>query len=190
MRKNTSMGSVLALLCTSLMIVAAINARVCAAKDFKVGDADGWREPTAENEAAMYSLWASRNRFQVGDSLRFEYSNDSVLVVDKWAYYHCNTSKPIAAYSNGNSLIKLDKPGPIYFVSGTANHCKNGQRLLVDVMEPRPISQSPPSTAPPTEPYFSASPAPSPLSNSGAIVSETMVPVSMALIAALGALVL
>ncbi|BBG98933.1 hypothetical protein Prudu_008460 [Prunus dulcis] len=72
----------------------------------------------------------------------FTYKNDSVLEVDKWDYYHCNTSNPI--------------------IAGAPDHCKNGQRIFIEVMDPRPISQSPPPGAVPPEPYLSDSPAPSP----------------------------
>ncbi|BBG98938.1 early nodulin-like protein 7 [Prunus dulcis] len=85
--------------------------------------------------------------------------NDSVLEVDKWDYYHCNTSNPIIAFDNGKSIMKLDRPGPFYFISGAHDHCKNGQRIFIDVMDPRLVSQSPPPGAVPPEPYLSDSPS-------------------------------
>ncbi|KAK9281450.1 hypothetical protein L1049_004352 [Liquidambar formosana] len=187
--KNTNMASPLfGLFCASFIILVAVNAPVGDAEEIKVGDDEGWRVPGANN-SAMYSQWAARNRFVVGDSLSFEYQNDSVLVVDKWGYYHCNTSKPISAYNNGNSVIKLDRPGLFYFISGTPDHCKDGQRLILEVMTLRPISQSPPSIASPPDPYVAVPPSPSPLSSSGVVTSMTLISVLMALLATLVTLV-
>ncbi|PIN09138.1 hypothetical protein CDL12_18290 [Handroanthus impetiginosus] len=106
----------------------------------------------------MYSQWASKQRFHIGDSLRFEYKNDSVLMVDKWGYYHCDLSHPISVFKDGNTVVNLERPGPVYFVSGDTDHCKNGQRLMVEVITPH---RSPP------QPYMDASPAPAPFSSAG-----------------------
>ncbi|KAL3840866.1 hypothetical protein ACJIZ3_025457 [Penstemon smallii] len=122
--------------------------------EFKVG----WRQP-APNETEMYSQWATTKTFHVGDSLRFEYKNDSVMVVDKWGYYHCNSSHPVSVFKDGrNTLIKLERPGPLYFVSGDPEHCKNGQRLMVEVITLHPRSP------------MDASPAPSPFSNAPSLL--------------------
>ncbi|KAL2524763.1 early nodulin-like protein 7 [Abeliophyllum distichum] len=116
----------------NLTLAVTNFAPVTAAEKLEVGGAAGWRLPGA-NETEMYSQWAATRRFLIGDSLRFEYKNDSVAVVDKWGYYHCNASHPISVYNTGNTIINLERPGPMYFVSGDHDHCKNGQRLLVEV---------------------------------------------------------
>ncbi|XP_059644571.1 early nodulin-like protein 7 [Cornus florida] len=183
------MVSLLGLLCLFMIILASMNAPVGASEEFKVGDVDGWRQPAA-NESSMYTQWAAKNRFHVGDSLRFEYKNDSVLVVDKWGYYHCNTSNPISAFNDGNnSIVNLHNPGPMYFISGDPDHCKNGQRLLVDVMTLHPISHTPPSIASPPQPFPATSPSPSPLSSAGVSVSVPPISVLLALVAHIVALV-
>ncbi|XP_010064864.2 early nodulin-like protein 1 [Eucalyptus grandis] len=167
----------------ALVLVGGVSmeAKVEAAREFRVGGAEGWHDP-AELNSSLYSDWATRNRFRVGDSLNFEYKNDSVLVVDKWSYYHCNTSNPIAAFNNGNSTFTLDQPGFFYFISGTTNHCKNGQRLIVDVMSPHRIPRStPPSIAnPPQAGVGGLSPYASPLSSasSGAAMGTSSVAVA------------
>ena len=53
-----------------LIIFLATTNNTCveAARQFKVGDHFGWRVPDP-NDAAFYTQWAERNRFQVGDSL-------------------------------------------------------------------------------------------------------------------------
>ncbi|XP_062023945.1 early nodulin-like protein 7 [Rosa rugosa] len=158
------MGSVL----TVFLALVVVNS---SATEFQVGDEFGWQQP-GSNNSAVYSNWASNNRFHVGDSLFFKYKNDSVLEVDKWGYYHCNTSHPIIAFDNGKSIMKLDRSGPFYFISGVPDHCKNGQLLLVEVMEPHPISQSPQSIADSPEPHLAAdSPASSP--SLGVVISIT-----------------
>lgn len=74
----------------------------------------------------------------------FEYQNDSVLSVEKFDYMNCDASNPITAFDNGKSTFNLDRPGNFYFISGTDDHCKNGQKILVDVMHPHSILKSPP----------------------------------------------
>ncbi|CAA0837279.1 early nodulin-like protein 7 [Striga hermonthica] len=118
------------------------------AEEFAVGGEDGWRQPAA-NEAEIYVRWAAALRFRVGDSLRFRYKNDTVVAVDKWGYYHCNSSHAAAVFKNGNTVIDLKQPGTVYFISADPNHCKNGQRVMVDVMDlnlaggTRPEDESP-----------------------------------------------
>ncbi|KAL7235890.1 hypothetical protein ACSBR1_019218 [Camellia fascicularis] len=131
------MASLFGLFSTFLFILltAAINTlSVGAFKEFRVGDSEGWRQPS-DNHTAFYDQWAATNRFLVGDSLCFEYKNDSILVVDKCGYFHCNMSNPISTFNNGNNIVvSLDKLGPMYFVSGDPDHCKNSQRLVIQVM--------------------------------------------------------
>ncbi|KAF7843385.1 Early nodulin-like protein 1 [Senna tora] len=122
---------------------------------FKVGDEFGWQKP-ALNQTSFYSQWAEI----------FEYRNDSVLTVEKWDYYHCDGSDPITAFDNGKSIINLDRPGFFFFISGSHDHCINGQRLIVDVMSPHPAA-SPPSIiiAPSPDDDQEASSSPSPSSS-------------------------
>lgn len=111
----------------------------------------------------------------------FEYKNDSVVVVEKWAYYHCNSSNPISVFNDGNTLITLEKSGPIFFISGDPDHCQDGQRLFIDVLQLHPAGgshNSPPVIPDPPQPD---SPGPSPLPNSGIkIFSNSVFSVSMA----------
>ncbi|CAJ2661186.1 unnamed protein product [Trifolium pratense] len=118
---------------------------VQSARQFHVGDHLGWRQPD-QNNTAFYTQWAERNRFQIGDSLVFEYEKDSVLSVEKFDYFNCDTSEPITTFTNGKSTFNLDRSGPFYFISGTDDHCNHGQKLLVEVMAPHSIPASPPTT--------------------------------------------
>ncbi|GAV77557.1 Cu_bind_like domain-containing protein, partial [Cephalotus follicularis] len=171
-----NMASLLGVFFTCFVFIATTNGLVDAVKEFKVGDELGWHQPSPNN-TMMYTQWAAMIRFHVGDSLTFEYQNDSVLVVDKFDYYHCNTSEPITAFNDGKTVIKLDRPGSFYFISGVPDHCKNGQRLFIDVMGLHPDPQSPPWAAFP--PFIAPAPAPS----SALLVSVTFSSMVMPLIA-------
>ncbi|GFQ00231.1 early nodulin-like protein 1 [Phtheirospermum japonicum] len=134
-------------LCFATLFLLIITS---SAEEFKVGGDEGWRQPAA-NETEMYVRWAATAKFHVGDSLRFEYKKDTVVVVDKWGYYHCNSSHAVTVFKNGNTVINMERPGPVFFISANPDHCRSGQRLTVEVMSPHQISQD-------------ASPAPSPFS--------------------------
>ncbi|EYU21493.1 hypothetical protein ABFS82_09G107300 [Erythranthe guttata] len=128
-----------------ILAITSSSPAATAAEGFKVGGDEGWRQPAA-NDTEMYTRWASTMRFHVGDSLRFVYKNDSVVVVDKWGYYHCNSTHPISVFDDGNTVFNLGRPGPAYFVSSDPVRCKNGQRLNVEVislMHDDPISRTP-----------------------------------------------
>ncbi|KAL0908557.1 hypothetical protein M5K25_023058 [Dendrobium thyrsiflorum] len=60
--------------------------------------------------------------------------NDSVIRVEKRGYYHCNESGNGAVFKDGRTVFLFDKPDLFYFVSSNFEHCKKGQRLMVDVM--------------------------------------------------------
>ncbi|XP_057473539.1 early nodulin-like protein 7 [Actinidia eriantha] len=175
-----NMSPLFSLLLTFFLIrMASMNAQVEASKEFKVGDDDGWRQP-GENETGLYNQWAAKNRFHVGDSLRFQYTNDSVLVVEKFGYFHCNMTHPISTFHNSNTVIGLDKTGPTYFISGDPDHCKNGQRLVIEVMGPHSTPHFHPFIAAPPVSYMAVSP--SPLASSGESAPVTMVSGLLALV--------
>ncbi|KAL1340605.1 hypothetical protein AAHE18_09G027600 [Arachis hypogaea] len=146
-------GVVCSCMIMMMIIFLGASSAVEGARDFKVGDHLGWHEP-GPNNISYYIQWAQRNRFQIGDSLVFEYQNDSVLVVEKWKYFHCDTNNPITFYDDGNST----------FISGTENHCHNGQKLIVEVISPQHMAILRPAASPaPAEDASSSSElAPSP----------------------------
>ncbi|KAJ4958077.1 hypothetical protein NE237_025188 [Protea cynaroides] len=176
------MASLLGFFCTILVAgVLSMNPQVAdASNEFKVGENGVWQEPNA-NDTQIYNQWAAHNRFRVGDSLYFEYKEDSVLVVDKWGYFHCNSSKPISTFNDGKTLIKLDRPELFYFISGAQKHCKNGQRMIINVLALHPTPETPPAIAVPPQAYMMESPSPSPNSNSGVSVTVTLIPIVLAL---------
>ncbi|GKV53981.1 hypothetical protein SLEP1_g60491, partial [Rubroshorea leprosula] len=100
--------------------------------DFYVGGKQGWVLHPSED----YNQWAGRNRFLINDNIIFKYKkgSDLVLLVNKDDYDSCKTKNPIQKMDNGNSVFKLDRSGPFYFISGKEDQCKQGQKLIVVVL--------------------------------------------------------
>nr|GMD86414.1 early nodulin-like protein 1 [Ipomoea batatas] len=94
---------------------------------FNVGGNDGWVLQPCDG----LNNWAGENRFQVNDTILFKYKKgeDSVLVVHKRDYYHCNKTSPIHNLTDGHSRLKLTRPGEFYFISGQADNCDKGQKM-------------------------------------------------------------
>ncbi|TQD80757.1 hypothetical protein C1H46_033674 [Malus baccata] len=90
----------------------------------------------------MYNEWASKNRFKVDDTLSFNYTKDSVVVVTKDEYEKCHSAHPIFFSNNGATTFTLDRPGLFYFISGVAGHCERGQKMIIKVLEPASPPQS------------------------------------------------
>ncbi|KAK9057039.1 hypothetical protein SSX86_024405 [Deinandra increscens subsp. villosa] len=128
------------------------------AYEFMVGGSGDW-----SLALTSYNQWAEKNRFQIGDTVLFEYEagKDSVVQVSKDDYDNCNAASPIAKYSDGSSVIKLDQSGPHYFISGLVENCKNNEKIVIVVMADR-SHQSPPSAPPSPAPAGEESPSPPP----------------------------
>ncbi|KAL2337013.1 hypothetical protein Fmac_011459 [Flemingia macrophylla] len=112
------------------------------------GKIDSWKIPSSQSDSL--NQWAERSRFRVDDYLvwKYESGKDSVLEVTREAYANCNISNPIKEYSDGKTKVKLDHPGPFYFISGAKGHCEKGQKVIVVVMSPRHTISPAPSPAP------------------------------------------
>ncbi|XP_062217631.1 early nodulin-like protein 17 [Phragmites australis] len=130
-------------------------------KRYRVGGPDGWRVPPPEDKEMYYVNWASPITFYVEDSIEFVYRNDTVMKVDKVGYYHCNETGAGAASRDGSMLFLLDAPGYAYFASADLDHCKMGERLMINVLA---VDQPPapsPSWSPPSPLQQAPAPAPS-----------------------------
>ncbi|PSS30179.1 Early nodulin-like protein [Actinidia chinensis var. chinensis] len=101
--------------------------------EFQVGDTNGWVVPPS-NDSKIYNDWASENRFQVGDTIHFKYKKDSVMEVTESDYKKCNSTHPNFFSNTGDTLFKLDRSGPFYFISGASGHCSRGQKMILKVM--------------------------------------------------------
>ncbi|KAK2420359.1 hypothetical protein P8452_50560 [Trifolium repens] len=106
---------------------------VASSQEFQVGGLKGWVVPPS-NDTDMYNVWASNNRFQIGDSIHFKYKKDSVMEVGKENYNDCNATQPTFFSNNGNTEFKLNHSGTFYFISGASGHCEKGQKMIVRVM--------------------------------------------------------
>ncbi|XP_078151233.1 early nodulin-16-like, partial [Carex rostrata] len=145
---------------------------------FYVGGKEGWVLHPSES----YSDWSSKNRFQVNDTLVFKYKNgeDSVLEVNQQDFDQCNLSNPIQKMDTGDSVFKFNRSGPFFFVSGTGDRCKQGQKLAVVVLAVHPIVPVPPSISPlpPAVPNPSMAPSLTPGPNSPVVGPPGISPVS------------
>ncbi|EAZ01315.1 hypothetical protein OsI_23346 [Oryza sativa Indica Group] len=171
------------------LIVSAVAGGLCVSatvlpmrvgKQYVVGGRSGWRTPPPAS-VDLYAKWAAGIRFYVADSIEFVYKNDSVVKVDKFGYYHCNATA--AAANDGSVLFLLDAPGFAYFSSADADHCKKGQRLMINVESapsPAPAPAASPiakppaavtAATPPPPPLPSPSPSPSPAPQEAATAS-------------------
>ncbi|XP_031745854.1 early nodulin-like protein 3 [Cucumis sativus] len=134
---------------------------------FIVGGAKGWSVSMAQT----YNQWAEANRFQIGDSLVFNYDGgqDSVLQVTQDDYTNCNIQSPIKQYSGGHSVFQFDKSGPYYFISGNKDNCLRNEKLVVIVLADRSNSNSNQTT---TSPISAPSPSPSPSPSPQILLSQ------------------
>ncbi|XP_043717702.1 stellacyanin-like [Telopea speciosissima] len=114
--------------------------------EFEVGDDKGWLVPSSKDDD-FYDQWASKQRFQVNDTVNFKYKEDSVLVVRGDEYEECHSTHPIFFSNNGDTTFTLDRPDLFYFISGVSGHCERGQKMIIKVLKP-PKSPSPPPPPP------------------------------------------
>ncbi|CAL9096907.1 unnamed protein product [Musa acuminata var. zebrina] len=138
---------------------------------YKVGDATGWTIMGSPN----YTAWAFSKKFEVGDTVVFEYNKSfhNVLEVSKADYHSCNAASPMATFATGNDTITIKTKGHRYFICGIPGHCSGGQK--VDIK----ISKSASSAAPSTSPTASPSPSPAastPGGGSGGISTPAATP--------------
>nr|CAB3450385.1 unnamed protein product [Digitaria exilis] len=169
----------------------AAAAPVASGLEFRVGGPRGWRVPDANTS---YGWWAMNNRFHVGDHLYFKYAHDSVLVVDRPAFDACNTTEPLAAFTDGATTVRLDRPGFFCFISGEPGHCEEGQRLVVRVMvHPATLAAAPGPGPAASGPGASTQPGHGGASSSGAdtaVAAATGVAIAAAMALLVGTLLM
>nr|XP_043629993.1 early nodulin-like protein 1 [Erigeron canadensis] len=155
------------MLVTLGLLTLSLMTQNADAYQFKIGGSGEW----SLTSASSYDQWAQKSRFQIGDTLWFNYqaNGDSVLQVSEGDYKTCTTTSPIAKYSDGHTMIKLNQSGPHYFISGVVDHCKKNEKVMIVVLADRSKSssqapsQSPsPSSAPPPAPTSEEYPSPPP----------------------------
>ncbi|XP_042499951.1 mavicyanin-like [Macadamia integrifolia] len=137
------MGSYKILLCL-ILLSSTHFFLVVDSFEFEVGDDKGWAVPSSKDDNDFYDQWASKQRFQVDDTVHFKYKEDSVLVVSDEEYKTCHSSHPIFFSNNGDTIFMLDHPGLFYFISGVSGHCEKGQKMIIKVLEPPKTPPLPP----------------------------------------------
>ncbi|KAK1272319.1 Early nodulin-like protein 1 [Acorus gramineus] len=147
---NTSLKLLLVIFFTS-----SLHHHLVESFEFEVGERVGWVIPPSNN-TTFYNTWASKNRFEVGDTLNFKYKKDSVMAVSEIDYRRCVSTHPTFYSNNRDTDFPLKHPGTFYFISGASGHCEKGQRMIIKVLDRSQPSDSPPpppshnSTSPPS----------------------------------------
>ncbi|KAJ4815824.1 Early nodulin-like protein 1 [Rhynchospora pubera] len=119
-------------------LILSLCLTTAQAKEFLVGGkVNAWAVPASSSDTL--NKWAEASRFQVGDSLvwNFDPEKDSVLRVTREAYLACNTTNPVASYKNGSTVMTLNHSGAYYFISGISDNCQKGEKVIVVVMSER-----------------------------------------------------
>ncbi|XP_058002590.1 blue copper protein-like [Hevea brasiliensis] len=125
-------------------IAAIILPTVAMATEYIVGDDKGW------NVTVNYTEWAQNKVFHVGDTLVFKYGPPhNVSKVDEGGFKECKPSGDL--YNSGNDTFTLSKPGKKWYICGITAHCEKGQKLMINVEEPKvpaPAPKTVPAPAP------------------------------------------
>ncbi|KAK6925199.1 Phytocyanin domain [Dillenia turbinata] len=131
------MASLLNGVCSVLLFIAlftCFQSGNLLSMEFQVGEDNGWAVPSSKDRH-YYNEWAAKNRFKVNDTIRFKYKKDSVLAVSEDEYSQCHSAHPIFFSNNGDTVYTLDRPGSFYFISGVAEHCQRGLKMITKVLE-------------------------------------------------------
>ncbi|KAG6423306.1 hypothetical protein SASPL_113699 [Salvia splendens] len=96
-----------------------------------VGDGDGW------NTGVNYVKWSKDQIFYVGDSLVFKFwaithAVDEVRAND---YKNCNTDNIISSDQTSPTNFSLVIPGIRYFICPKSDHCSQGMKLAINVVD-------------------------------------------------------
>lgn len=91
-----------------------------------------WDVPSEPNH---YETWAKGVKFVIDDILVFDFltGNHTVAEVPKAVYDTCNTTAVENVTTLGPTTVTLSLVGIQFFIC--TMHCKNGQKVAVDVKE-------------------------------------------------------
>ncbi|ERM93676.1 hypothetical protein AMTRI_Chr03g56560 [Amborella trichopoda] len=150
------------------LMAAVVLHGASAAVVHTLGGSTGWTVPPS---SSFYTTWANGQKFEMGDSLLFNFSTGAhnALEVSKSEYDACTANSPIQAYSTGPATVELSKTGTHYYLCSFGQHCISGQKVAVNVVSattsPSPRSSPSPVGTPSSSPKASPSPkAPAPSS--------------------------
>ncbi|CAI0384719.1 unnamed protein product [Linum tenue] len=106
----------------------AITPSAVLATKITVGGDKGW------TKGFDYQGWAQGTKFHAGDKLFFTYPKGvhNVYKVNQKQFQNCDITSATKKYTSGGDTITL-KRGTSWFICGVGDHCKNGQKLVVNV---------------------------------------------------------
>nr|VDC85930.1 unnamed protein product [Brassica rapa] len=118
----------------TVTFMVLVFAAVVFAEDYEVGDDAKWARPS---DLEFYNTWASKKTFLVGDVLDFEFDAErhDVAIVTADEYENCEKETPLSLIKTSPAKIMLNDTGPIYFICTSADHCRFGQKLTVNVVD-------------------------------------------------------
>ncbi|KAI7745449.1 hypothetical protein M8C21_019597 [Ambrosia artemisiifolia] len=171
-----------------IMVVAVIAiASLCvpstvAQTRHVVGDTFGWRVPSDGN--ANYTNWASRQTFNVGDTLFFNFTTGfhDVTEVSENAYGPCTATAPISSHPNGPTTLNLTTAGSHYYICTVGTHCQLGQKLMITVAGSSSTTPAPTGSTTPTGSMTPPPPSPSGSSSLTTVVPVTFLAAALALL--------
>ncbi|GAU23977.1 hypothetical protein TSUD_327780 [Trifolium subterraneum] len=149
-------------------LIITIFSTMAMAKDFVVGDKNGW------TLGVDYQTWAANKVFRVGDTLTFNYvaGKDNVVRVNGSDFQSCSIPLTAPVLSSGHDTILLTTTGRRWYISGVASHCKSGQKFVIivlpqqqDIWSPVPSPSPSPSASPSSSPSPTLAPEAAPPSN-------------------------
>ncbi|XP_057800729.1 mavicyanin [Salvia miltiorrhiza] len=128
------------------VVIATVFLRQALAAKHSVGGSQGW------DESADFDSWASAQTFKVGDELEFKYSqlHSVAELPNESAFKNCDISVASNSLNDGDSKVKLTKPGTRYFACGTSGHCEQGMKVKITTVaaDASPSSPTGASTTP------------------------------------------
>ncbi|CAI0384721.1 unnamed protein product [Linum tenue] len=106
----------------------AITPSAVLATKITVGGDKGW------TKGFDYQGWAQSTKFHAGDKLFFKYPKGvhNVYKVNQKQFQNCDIASATKKYTSGGDTITL-KSGTSWFICGVGDHCRNGQKLVVNV---------------------------------------------------------
>ncbi|XP_015159273.1 mavicyanin-like [Solanum tuberosum] len=117
-------------LLVALIVVNMVVVPIMATEHL-VGDDQGWKLKFD------YNAWAESKEFHVGDKLIFKYKEGAhnVYKADLAAFQSCVAGANVEPLTSGNDVIDLKTPGKKWYFCGVNNHCEQGMKVAVNVLQ-------------------------------------------------------
>ncbi|XP_061964115.1 umecyanin-like [Populus nigra] len=114
-----------------LIIAVALLEGATSETKYKVGDDYGWRIP---DNASYYENWVRGKKFEVGDSLEFNWTatHNVFEVTTKTEYDACDKTNGIRK-DTSPATFDLTENGTYYYICTIGSHCNLGQKVTIVV---------------------------------------------------------